>query len=368
MKSSLLAISLSFFALLQASAQESTGYIHRPFQVSFIAPVGSNGIDGKKVVNNFSFNILSGYAAGLEGVEIGGLVNLELDYANGLQIAGLTNVVRNQVKGAQIGGILNYAGKDSKAAQIGGIANIVTGYQKGIQIGGITNYNHGLKGLQVAGIASVSIGHVDGLQLTGITNIAREVDGAQISGIVNMAKSVKGFQLSLINIADTVDGVSIGFINFIAKGYRKLEISANESVYLNAAFKTGTSRFYNIFSAGFRPGDTSVWTYGYGVGTELNKSGKLPVNIDLSSHNLQRISGWQDQMNLLNRLDVTMGWKLSENATVFAGPSLNVYVFHYSNPSESTPINIAPYTLSNDISGKSRIQTWIGFKAGVRLF
>jgi hypothetical protein len=186
-KSILFALFLSFNTLT-LQAQDSSKYIHRPFQVSFIAPVGSNGIEGSRVVNNFSFNILSGYAAGLEGLEIGGLVNLELDYIKGVQIGGLTNVVLKKAEGAQFGGILNYAGRESKVAQFGGIANIVTGSEKGVQFGGIANYTHGLKGMQVGGIANITIGDVKGAQIGGITNIANEVDGLQLSGIVNLAK------------------------------------------------------------------------------------------------------------------------------------------------------------------------------------
>jgi hypothetical protein len=320
------------------------------------------------VVNNFSFNILSGYAAGLEGLEIGGLVNLELDYVKGVQIGGLTNVVLKKANGAQFGGILNYAGKESKVAQFGGIANIVTGYQKGAQFGGILNYNHGLKGFQAGGIANITIGNVHGSQVGGIANVANEINGLQLSGIVNIAKRVKGAQISLINIADTVDGVSIGFLTFVRKGYHKVDISANESIYANAAFKTGTNRFYNIFSVGFRPADSSIWSFGYGIGTELNSDGKMPVSLDLSTNSLHRIARFGNQLDMLHRLDVTFARKLSENATLFAGPSFNVFIFNYWDAGDAKPIDIAPYTLSDDSFKKTRIQTWVGLKAGVRLF
>lgn len=175
MKKSILLFTLGL-AITTVSAQDISNrnaYIHRPFQVSFIAPVGSNGIEGSRVVNNFSFNILSGYAAGLEGLEIGGLANVELDYMKGIQFGGLTNVVLGRAKGVQFGGILNYAGKNSKAVQFGGIANVVIGQQKGAQFGGIANFNTGLAGIQAGGIANITIGNATGFQVAGIAKCSQ---------------------------------------------------------------------------------------------------------------------------------------------------------------------------------------------------
>lgn len=35
---------------------------------------------------------------------------------------------------------------------------------------------------------------------------------------------MKGVQLGLINIADTIDGIGLGLINIVMKGYHKLSV------------------------------------------------------------------------------------------------------------------------------------------------
>ncbi len=49
--------------------------IVRPFQISFVTPMGTNGLESGKVTNRISVNLLAGYAGGLEGIEVGGFFN-----------------------------------------------------------------------------------------------------------------------------------------------------------------------------------------------------------------------------------------------------------------------------------------------------
>ena len=92
------------------------------------------------------------------------------------------------------------------------------------------------------------------MQVAGLFNfVAHEIQGAQIGALLNYAEKVKGVQVGLLNIADSVHGVPVGFLSFVAKGYHKIEISADEIFYTNLAFRTGVSQFYNIFTAGVKP-------------------------------------------------------------------------------------------------------------------
>ena len=92
----------------------------------------------RHAVRGFSLNLAGGLSRGLHGVEIGGALNVQRDFACGLQIAGGLNVVLGPVQGLQIAPV------------------------------------------------NIALGRVDGVQL-GVVNIAREVRGLQL-GLVNVSR------------------------------------------------------------------------------------------------------------------------------------------------------------------------------------
>jgi hypothetical protein len=75
----------------------------------------------------------------------------------------------------------------------------------GIELGGGLNVVRGdVRGLQLAGLGNVIGGGVNGLQLAPVFNGASSIDGAQI-GLVNAAGKVSGVQVGLVNIAEEAD-------------------------------------------------------------------------------------------------------------------------------------------------------------------
>ncbi|RYD77895.1 MAG: hypothetical protein EOP53_12185 [Sphingobacteriales bacterium] len=364
----ILLLILVFTAKSLLAQDSAKNYKKRPFAFTFIAPVSSNGTDANKIVNNVSLTMIAGYSAGLEGAEFGGFGNVELDYVKGAQFAGFGNVVVNDVRGAQFAGFANYAGGNSRAGQFAGFANTNLGSLNGAQFAGFANYCKGLDGLQAAGFSNVSLGSVKGAQIAGFANVANRVNGAQISGFLNVARKVNGVQIGVFNFADSVDGASIGFFSFVLQGYHKLEAFSTEVLYVNAAFKTGSDKFYNIFTAGIRPAKTPIWSYGYGIGTQFNFGEKSTLNVDLVSNSLHEMGSWSNQLNLLNHLDLTYNYKFSDKFSVFAGPVLNVYVFDPIKTNAEKPLYTAPYVISDNLVSDTKIQSWIGAKAGIRLF
>jgi len=79
----------------------------RPVQVTFIYPMGTNGLESSTYANEFSFNILAGVNGGVNGAEIGGVSNTNTGHVNGLQIAGIANVDLKSANGLIISGIAN---------------------------------------------------------------------------------------------------------------------------------------------------------------------------------------------------------------------------------------------------------------------
>jgi hypothetical protein len=257
-----------------------------------------------------------------------------------------------------------------RALQAAGIGNFVKGRFNGVQLAGV--YNHvmdSVKGIQASGVGNFSRKKMSGLQLAGVANFSnKETDGVQIAGVINYSKKLKGVQMGLINIADTSEGYSIGLINIIVKGYHKLSFYANEVTPVNAAFKTGNARLYNILSAGIDPDKNKrILTMGYGLGSELvlNKRKTFSLNPELTSQYVY-LGSWENT-NLLNKLEINFNLKCLKYFSIFAGPSFTVY---YSNQDATVsgyhlPGNPAGY---HNISFSHRLTGWFGWNAGINFF
>jgi hypothetical protein len=385
-------------------AIDTSEYIYRRAQVTFVSPLGTNGVEGSKVVNNFSFNVLQGYSAGLNGFEFGGLFNIEKKFVKGFQFAGLGNVVNGPVKGAQFcglmninngytqggqfsglinvvgdsafamqaSGFINVVGNDCEGAQFAGFMNIANGNMYGMQGAGFLNFTRKeVGGGQSAGFMNVAGGNVYGPQIAGFMNVAPDtLRGIQIAGFLNVAEKVKGSQIGFINVADTVTGAQIGFFSFAKRGYRRLEFWGSEGLYGNVAFKTGTSRFYNIFAGGVRPeGSAITWGFGYGFGSEIKLSKKLLLNLDLMAFNIHEDEIDYNELNILGQFKPTFGVLLGRKASIFAGPVLNVMVSDHFNVESNTygsPITPDWDFFNSTYSNNVNVSMWIGWNAGIR--
>ncbi len=345
-------------------------FTEKPFQFSVIPGVSSQGKLSGQVVNNFSFNLFGGYTAGVNGLEIGGLFNLNKKDVRYLQAAGLFNIAGGSVTGLQIGGLQNTSLKNVTGVQAAGINNYVKGNVSGLQIGGIGNINGGtMNGFQAAGVFNYQNKNLSGIQLGGVGNIGGgEVKGFQVAGIFNYAKKLKGVQFGLINIADTSDGYSIGLINIVLKGYHKLSLSTNEIVEANVAFKTGSRKLYSILQAGMniRNEEEKVYTFGYGLGTEFNLAKWVSLNPELSSQYLY-LGTW-DHLNLLNKLHLNLNIKFGKRFSIYGGPSFAVYYSNQPAAVAGYKYSILPASYKSFELGDPKVRGWFGWNAGINIF
>lgn len=399
---SILLLLISSFSLI-ANNEDSLKV--QPLQISFITPMGTNGVNSHKYINNMSFNILAGYNGGLQGVEAAGVFNMlrydmegcqiagtgnaVMGNSTGIQIAGTFNFNYKNLEGMQIAGITNYTTKGSDIVQIAGINNVILDSLKGMQVSGINNFSMSMhnavqisgisnfniknaQGAQIAGIANLSGGDITGVQAAGIANLgAKRVEGVQLSGMLNIANDLNGVQIGFINFVDSLeDGLPIGFFSFVGKnGYRKLELSSSESFHLGMSFKTGVPKFYNIFSLGARNyNDDFVWAFGYGIGTTMNLKDKMSLNLDLINYHLNHNEYWTDELNMLNKLELTFNYEFHKHFSVFAGGSLNMFISELYDsegfPVEQTP---SPFTIYQMESNETIMKIYPGFKFGIRI-
>lgn len=362
---------------VQDPVQDS--FKHRFAQASIVSPAGSDGKNAKEYSHNISLNIFQGYNGALDGVEFGGLANIERGYVTGVQFGGLTNFAFGNVKGAQFGGLLNH-GKNLEGAQFSGLTAIASGTMHGVQVAGITSIAvdtfNGLQlggvlnlavakkpssGWQFAGISNVSLGSLKGGQVASVLNVATRIHGTQI-GLINFSNHIHGFQLGLINIADSIAGDALGLLSFSGNGMHHLDVFGSEILYGGFGLKFGSPHIYNIFAAGVAPlNNTTRIGLGIGVGGHFPIS-RVFINIDgmcWSIHN-NDLRDW-NYVNLWNQIRLMAGYKFTKGLGVYAGPTANVQVYHY------TYLPVAPYTMF-DSQGNTNVQGWIGFVAGIQFF
>ena len=355
-----------------------------PFQASLVPGLSSHGIMSSQVVNKGSLNLLGGYTAGVDGVEIAGMFNItkgdvyKLQIAGlfngvggsveGLQIAGLLNDVRTGVKGVQVAGLVNHVKSDVQGVQIAGLSNLTYKTFKGTQIAGLTNVSfQETQGTQIAGLANYSGRDIEGGQIAGLANVAlKSISGVQIAGLINYAKEMKGIQIGLINISDRNTGYSIGLINYVHRGYHKISISTNETINANVALKTGNANLYNIILAGQNYGDSSkITTAGLGFGHDFIFSNKLSLAAEATSQYLY-LGNW-DHAHFLSRLQTNLQYQPIKGLTLFGGPVYAAY--HTDAPGGSIPKGykqkIAPQR-AHKIS--SNTKGWLGWNAGITVF
>lgn len=343
-------------------------FVARPWQVSFTPGLSTNGKMNGQVVNNFSFNVLGGYSGGTNGFELGGLFNIDKKDAQYFQLAGIFNTVGGNVTGLQVGGVSNTVLDTLNGMQVGGVTNFVRTEFRGFQLGGV--YNHvgaSLHGFQLGGVVNFTNHKTDGVQVAGVANISsREVNGLQIGGVFNYTRRLRGVQIGLINVADTSEGYSIGLINIVFKGYHKLSLSTNEVIGMNAAVKSGNRNLYSIFLGGYnsKP-DEKVWSFGYGLGSEIVSRNKFSLNLEGTAQHLY-LGSW-DFYNILNRASVQFNYKFGRYVSVFAGPAYSVYVSNQDvgfagYKSAIPPSGYKTNKLGNTVTG------WFGWTAGISFF
>ncbi|MBL7814443.1 MAG: hypothetical protein JNL70_05510 [Saprospiraceae bacterium] len=350
--------------------------LERTWHFSLLPYVGSNlGLSGN-VVNNYSLNATVGYSAGNRKIEVGGLGNINRGDVSGLQIAGLLNVVKKDLRGLQISSIVNKTGMNN-GLQVAGITN-ATNLLRGGQASIINNYaTQGRGGIQVAGIVNkVARGKTD-VQISGMTNSADTVSVQM--GLINSANKVRGFQIGFINVSDTLSGVVLGFINVVKKGYHVLEVSANEGVFANIAYKTGTRKFYTTYIASIRVDSNAfsqqpIWGVGLGLGSSIplskvTRSGykRISLTLDATAQHLSLGQFSTQFNNELYRFAPALNLQLSKKLGIAVAPTFNAYYANLNNE-QATATFRSKVLPTWETTQKGKWTTWWGGYVALRFF
>lgn len=355
-------------------------------QVSLLPYVGTNALKSSELVNRLSVNVVWGTNGGVNGFEIGGLINHIRKNVVGLQLAGLGNIVNGSVKGMQFAGAFNVSKGVLDGIQFAALINGVGG-GSAVQITAGVNLSYGnISGFQGAGLFNRTRGEVDGLQLAGIMNRASgkvrtqiallgnratQVQKAQLALLLNKTTILEGFQFALVNIADTVrrGAVPVSLLTIVKSGYNRVEVAAADFLSAGLAWKPGTHAFYNIFYGGFRwQTGEQIWGLGYGIGSAPQLGSRFLLNLELLGIQIKESGPWFEQLHLLNQFRCLLGAIVGKRTEFFAGPTANLMLSKKYNPetdirgSAFVPRTLYEFT---DARGLNR-KFWIGFNAGLR--
>jgi hypothetical protein len=310
-------------------------FANKPVQMSLTPGLGTRGSMGGQVVNKLSLNILGGYTAGSNGLELAGLFNIDKRDVNYVQAAGIFNVVGGTTNGVQLAGIFNTNLDSVKGVQAAGIANRVTGNMNGVQIAGIYN------------------------------SVSGTVRGIQVSGIANRASRLKGVQVGLINVADTCDGVMVGLLNITKNGYHPLSISSDEILPVSLSYKAGGKTAYSILTAGADPrGANQTYMLGYGLGVKAAMGKRLTFSTELLFEYFY-VGNWKDVAEAY-RLQPALQWRFAKKMALFAGPAFSIFEPNHAEVSSGFRMPLPPSSYHTFKIGNNT--AWFGWTAGINFF
>jgi hypothetical protein len=349
-------------------------FASRPYQVSLIPGLSSHGMYNSQIVDHFSYNILGGYTAGIDGIEMAGLFNINKKDMKFFQAAGIFNFVGGSTKGVQLAGVYNSVLNNASGLQAAGLVNKGNNFAGGVQMAGMFNTDQQASGVQIAGLFNRARSFNGGVQLAGLFNTTDQLKGFQLAGfcnssageagsqfssVFNVAKKVKGFQFALVNIADSSD-YTIGILNFIKNGEKSLSLSTDETLFTHLDFRSGGRVLYGLIGAGYKFGNDEVkYALDIGFGAHIVNKGKFSLNGEYAT---QLITDTEKKFYQTDSFKILSGYKLNNHLRLFAGPSLNIIS---ADVSDGAKVN--GWVLSNHISNDKLTAVNVGITGGLQL-
>ncbi len=267
--------------------------LHLPMTISLLPWISTVGLLDLKynVTTNFSLNIIAGYHAKLNGIELGWLLNMKGIEARGAQFAGGANIVGGDLEGIQGALGLNLVGKHvrHRSLQLAMGGNIVGRNVDALQ--GAVGLNIGggdLNGIQIAGAGNIIGGRGRGAQAAfGVNVIGSDLDGFQGAGGGNLVgQSITGAQLAggaNLAIGDLNGFQGAGGLNFVGRtvGHRSLQAAPGANIAGNLE-GTQLSLFGNAAlglhrEAGVSPAGTQIAAFNIAHGTIGTQIGVLNI-------------------------------------------------------------------------------------------
>ena len=191
-----------------------TSWNRVPVNFGLLSPLTLNGFDPSRAINHFSLDLVLGEAGKVKGFQMAGILTRVRHGVAGAQVSSVANLVEGNVVGFQLATV-NLLDGGATGFQAGLALNLDDGRTRGLQLAGLMNVNRdSLHGAQIASASSYA-GTLRGGQLSFV-NVAGSMHGAQV-GLVNIAREAHGVQMGLVNVALRSSGVAIGAVNVLPR-------------------------------------------------------------------------------------------------------------------------------------------------------
>lgn len=366
-----------------------------PMQFGFVHPLGTNGLNSTKVYNTVSINAISGHSKGTLGTEISGVYSITKAHAVGFKASGVMDLVHGSVLGTQVGGVMASAGGASKGFQAGGVVALNGGSFEGMQAGGVFAGNNGnvegfqaagvaaiidgdsVEGMQAAGVVAITNGNIEGMQAAGVVSLCKgDVEGLQVAGVVNQARFVKGAQIGIINIADSMDdkSVQLGLVNISRKGgIMRFGVMTTEFYNATAFLKSGTRHFHGYVGMATQLHEKD-YRYGpmIGIGTSIRLANRVYVEPEwmqwfvIHKNNLV----YKNRSTQIQQLRTMFSFSTGKKGPhISAGPTINLSYTSYKNNNGELGIDFSPSYFYNKTFTRSQVnvRAWFGYNVTVSL-
>ena len=316
-----------------------------PSQVSLVPWVGTHGRLSGQVTNTYSLNLIGGYSAGVRGVEIGGVFNIDKKDVHDVQLAGILNLVGGDAHGFQGAGVINYV------------------------IGSTS-------GLQLAGFGNSTARQVHGVQLSLYSNVCKDtLHGVQASVFMNKARYMAGVQIGLINFADTSTGVSIGLLSIVRHGgAHQVALSVSPVTGLTAEYRMGSQKLNSIFLVSYNPWSTQrPLFYGYGMGKTfpLGKAWGLYAEVSEQESLGKQLTeegtkGGLTFLGTIIKAAPMLTYRIGKTVRLFAGPSLSIYTLQPKKKIADQAFQSPNQFFFKSLDGKPS-NVWFGLTTGISI-
>jgi hypothetical protein len=324
--------------------------------------LGTSTLDGPEVERSISFNLLGGISGSLRGFELAGLLNIQTRALCGVQLGGGLNLVAGPVQGVQVG-LINTGAVLVDGVQVG-LVDVAAGHVRGAQVALVNVATEPAVGVQL-GLFNLAGTTFDGLQL-GLVDIAGETSGTQL-GLVNIGTGrVAGTMIGLLNVAEDADA-AIGLVSVLWHGRSQLDAWSGDTGLAMVGVKHGGKHVHNIYGVGVthRDGPGVVFAMALGIGVRMAAQENWFLDLDAIEHGLlahDEARGSYDWTSIA-QLRLALGWRVTPEIAVFAGPALNVSIAD----SESILTNPALYGSArlSDPGAATEVRLWPGFSAGL---
>ena len=338
--------------------------LHLPLTISlipWISTVGAYDLN-RNVTTNLSLNIIAGYHAKLDGIELGGVLNIKGVEARGAQFAGVGNIVGGNVDGFQVSGGFNAVGRNVEGFQASGGLNAIGGDLDGFQAAvGVNTTGGSVRGIQAAVGGNFAARNFQGLQIaSGINLVGENVLSSGLQAAVGaniVGKNMKGFQASVgLNVSGgNLEGIQATVGGNVVSGDVEgvqATVGGNLGVRDLRGWQAAVGANFIGGNVGSRSLQTAVGPNIAGnlEGTQLSIAG----NIALGWHQEANISYSGTQIGMVNIAPGTIGTQIGLLNIAGHVGTAQVGLLNVSGRMSGIPIGLISFVKSNPL----HLQLW----------